>query len=189
MPEDFVKKAIEDAVTSLLELMKQESELERQRVEVEREEDKLMLKIISLAALSDDFPENSSIGRIVRMAQRMGLTNGVRLVLRLSGEWMTPVQIRDRLIRLGMNLERFKNSLASIHTVLGRLSSGEDAQVKIESNSEGKAMYRWQVKKKTNLAELLEPVAPEEARELLSSTAKTLVNEPQKRSRKGKKKE
>jgi hypothetical protein len=56
----------------------------------------------------------------------LGLTDACRLVLRGAGRPMTPVDVRDRLLAIGCDLDRYANALAAIHTVLKRLAeSGE----------------------------------------------------------------
>lgn len=71
----------------------------------------------------------------------LGLTDSCRLVLR-SGEPMTPVEVRDRLAGIGLDLSVYANDLAAIHTVLKRLSeAGEVRQVALAS---GKSAYVWQ---------------------------------------------
>jgi hypothetical protein len=56
----------------------------------------------------------------------LGLTDACRLVLRNSPAPLTALEVRDRLISIGLDLTRYSNPLASIHTVLRRLhDSGE----------------------------------------------------------------
>jgi hypothetical protein len=51
----------------------------------------------------------------------LGLTDACRMVLRNAGAPMTPTAIRDRLQAVGLDLTRYANPLAAIHTVLKRL--------------------------------------------------------------------
>jgi hypothetical protein len=50
-----------------------------------------------------------------------GFTSAVRNVVKTSATFMTPVDVRDELKRQGFKLEKYKNPLASIHTILKRL--------------------------------------------------------------------
>src|SRR5689334_19333905 len=46
----------------------------------------------------------------------LGLTDACRLVLR-AGAPMTPVDVRDRLLAIGVDLSVYSNELSAIHTV------------------------------------------------------------------------
>jgi hypothetical protein len=51
-----------------------------------------------------------------------GLTDACRTVLRSAGVTMTPLEIRDRLQAVGVDLSGYANALAAIHTTLKRLN-------------------------------------------------------------------
>lgn len=71
----------------------------------------------------------------------LGLTDGCRLVLR-SGVPMTPVQVRDRLLDVGLDLTAYTNDLSAIHTVLKRLN--ESGEIRIVPHPSGRHAYLWQ---------------------------------------------
>jgi hypothetical protein len=52
----------------------------------------------------------------------MGLTDACRMVLR-HGEPMTPVEVRNRLSAIGIDVSRYANDLAAVHTILKRLQT------------------------------------------------------------------
>src|SRR5215831_15452550 len=54
----------------------------------------------------------------------LGLTDACRLVLRNAVEPLTALGVRDRLAAIGIDLDKYSNPLASIHTVLKRLHEG-----------------------------------------------------------------
>src|SRR5580704_6326304 len=55
----------------------------------------------------------------------LGLTDACRMVLR-GGLPMTPVEVRDRLHAIGIDMSKYANDLAAVHTILKRLhASGE----------------------------------------------------------------
>jgi hypothetical protein len=56
-----------------------------------------------------------------------GLTDACRMVLRSAAEPMTALAVRDRLAAVGIDLDRYANPLAAIHTVLKRLVAAGDA--------------------------------------------------------------
>jgi len=71
----------------------------------------------------------------------MGLTDACRLVLR-GGLPMTPVEVRDRLNSIGMDLTIYTNELSAIHTVLKRLN--ESGELRLIPRPSGKHAYLWQ---------------------------------------------
>lgn len=71
----------------------------------------------------------------------LGLTDACRLVLR-GGLPMTPVDVRDRLLGIGMDLSVYANDLSAIHTVLKRLNEG--GEVRLLPRPSGRNQYLWQ---------------------------------------------
>jgi hypothetical protein len=52
----------------------------------------------------------------------LGLTDACRMILR-HGEPMTPVEVRDRLTSIGIDMSKYANDLAAVHTILKRLNA------------------------------------------------------------------
>ena len=71
----------------------------------------------------------------------LGLTDACRLVLR-SGVPMTPVEIRDRLLEIGVDLSVYVSDLSAIHTTLKRLN--EAGEIRLVPRPSGKNAYLWQ---------------------------------------------
>jgi hypothetical protein len=71
----------------------------------------------------------------------MGITDACRLVLR-GGLPMTPVEVRDRLTAIGVDLSVYSNDLSAIHTVLKRLNEG--GEIRLIPRPSGKHAYLWQ---------------------------------------------
>jgi hypothetical protein len=71
----------------------------------------------------------------------LGLTNACRLVLR-GGVPMTPIEVRERLLGMGVDLSIYANDLSAIHTVLKRLN--EAGEIRIVPRANGKHAYLWQ---------------------------------------------
>jgi hypothetical protein len=71
----------------------------------------------------------------------LGLTDACRLVLR-GGMPMTPVDVRDRLLGIGVDLSVYANDLSAIHTVLKRLN--EAGEIRLVPRPSGKNVYLWQ---------------------------------------------
>jgi hypothetical protein len=55
---------------------------------------------------------------------------------------MTPVEVRDRLHSIGIDLTAYSSELSAIHTVLKRLN--EAGEVRIVPRPSGKDAYLWQ---------------------------------------------
>jgi hypothetical protein len=70
----------------------------------------------------------------------LGLTDACRLALR-TGVPMTPVEVRDRLLAIGVDLSKYSNDLAAIHTVLKRLN--EAGEARFIPRGPGKHLYLW----------------------------------------------
>ena len=70
----------------------------------------------------------------------MSITDAIRLATR-SGVPMTPVDVRERLLSIGVDLSGYSNDLAVIHTVLKRLN--ESGELRVVPQPSGKTMYLW----------------------------------------------
>jgi hypothetical protein len=87
-----------------------------------------------------------SIGTLTRLigltpTVPLGLTDACRLVLR-GGVPMTPLDVRDRLLAIGVDLSIYSSELAVIHTVLKRLN--EAGEIRLIPRAGGKHAYLWQ---------------------------------------------
>ncbi len=71
----------------------------------------------------------------------LGLTDACRLVLR-RGVPMTPIEVRDLLLAIGVDLSIYSSELAVIHTVLKRLN--EAGEIRLIPRAGGKHAYLWQ---------------------------------------------
>ena len=66
----------------------------------------------------------------------LGLADACRLVLRNAADPLTALEVRDRLDAVGINLDKYSNPLASIHTILKRMhESGEVSAADREESS------------------------------------------------------
>lgn len=70
----------------------------------------------------------------------LSITDAVRLAAR-SGVPMTPLDVRERLLAIGVDLSSYSNDLAVIHTVLRRLN--ESGELRLIPKPDGKAAYLW----------------------------------------------
>src|SRR5258706_1904054 len=70
----------------------------------------------------------------------MSITDAFRLAMR-SGVPMTPLEVRARLLAIGVDLSTYANDLAVIHTVLKRLN--EAGELRLIPKTNGKNAYLW----------------------------------------------
>jgi hypothetical protein len=70
----------------------------------------------------------------------LGLTDACRLILR-HGDAMTPVEIRDRLQAIGLDMSKYVNDLAAVHTILKRLH--EAGELRLIPLTPGPHRYVW----------------------------------------------
>ncbi len=70
----------------------------------------------------------------------MSITDAVRLATR-AGVPMTPLDVRERLLAIGVDLSTYSNDLAVIHTVLKRLN--ESGELRVIPHPGGKTSYLW----------------------------------------------
>jgi hypothetical protein len=105
----------------------------------------------------------------------LGLTDACRLILR-GGLPLTPVEIRDRLAGIGVDLTVYSSEMSAIHTVLKRLNEAGD--IRLVPRAGGKDAYLWQTPA-TAIA-----IGPEIAEYLRQSGRTHLEPPPSKRGRK-----
>ena len=70
----------------------------------------------------------------------LGLTDACRMVLR-NGQPMTPVDVRDRLLAIGIDVSKYANDLAAVHTILKRLNAS--GELRFIPGGPGKHQYAW----------------------------------------------
>ena len=70
----------------------------------------------------------------------MGLTDACRMILR-HGQPMTPVEVRDRLQAIGIDMSKYANDLAAVHTILKRLNAA--GELRSVSGAPGRHQYVW----------------------------------------------
>jgi hypothetical protein len=70
-----------------------------------------------------------------------GLAEWCRLVLRNAETPLSPVEVRDRLAALGLDMEKYASDLSVIHTTLKRLNQA--GEIRFVPRSPGKHAYVW----------------------------------------------
>jgi hypothetical protein len=103
MSKDDYRRALEAAVREYEALIAQHAELEARIAQLRHS----IAALVKLCGYEPTVP--------------LGLTEACRLVLRNAEAPLTPLEIRDRLKTIGVDLDKYSNPLASIHTVLKRM--------------------------------------------------------------------
>jgi len=137
-----------DHYKTALEAARQElAELEDERAKIDRRISELQQGIVGLSALApaeagSDKPQ-SMMDVLAGVGADTGLTDATRMITSSFGFPMTPKQMRDALLHLGYDLGGYSNILASLHTIMKRLTkSGELINVVDEKGNELGA-YAW----------------------------------------------
>ncbi len=86
----------------------------------------------------------STLSRLCGIAATVpwGLTDACRTVLRNAGGPMTPVEVRDRLQGIGVDLSRYASELTAVHTTLKRLN--EAGELRFIEQGGGRRAYIWE---------------------------------------------
>ena len=105
-----------------------------QREELEIRIAKQRERIAALTVLAE---QDEEVDQVVGMTLG-GLTDACRTAYRgVFPESLTAMGVRDKLVQLGFPIDCYKNAMAAIHTVLGRL----EANGEIKSTEHGS--YQW----------------------------------------------
>ena len=98
------------------------------------------------------------VERVVKAHLNMGITELARVMLKETSLPMTAPDLKERIEARKLDLSRYSNPLAVIHTVLKRLvQSGE---VKVVPQKYGKKAYQWVSTTEKLLSELRQPRQP-----------------------------
>ena len=115
-----------------------------QREKIDRKVARLKAVIDQLQNLSAEMLRKNrerSIDRVIKAHLTMGITDLSRVILKETFLPMTAGQIREKLEAGKLDLSRYSNPLAVIHTVLKRLV--KNGEVRIVPRERGKKAYQW----------------------------------------------
>jgi len=146
-----------DALVTQREAVRQQEEaLKKQGVEMDRKLVglKQSLEGLSLYTTAKNEPpsltkeERSVFETLTTLAVPQGprisaktLSECCREILVRSGEWLTPLQVRQGLHAAGFNFSEYKsNPLSSIHTTLKRIAESGQAWTQ---DADGETFYKW----------------------------------------------
>jgi hypothetical protein len=110
----------------------------KQRREIDQQMSKLRNLIIANANL---LPEAERAVFIQQANESFaGFTDSIREIFRTHVNGLTPIQVRDKLLELGFDLNSQSNPMASIHTVIRRLESA--GEIEERRSPEGEKTFR-----------------------------------------------
>jgi len=132
MTTDSYRKALQAARADKESLLTERAKIDKKLTQVDQ-------IIDSLLPLCDDEAEVQVMQFQVDLSE-LGLADACRAMLQKSGRFVTPVVLRNSLLKEGYDLSEHTNPLASIHSILARLSESGEAE---KTDIDGKAFYRW----------------------------------------------
>jgi hypothetical protein len=121
--DDAYKRALQDALRELAELGRKSAQIDERRAQLAQ----TIGNLSRLCGVKPDVP--------------WGITDACRMVLRAARRPLTPSEIRDQLEAMGLDVSRYSNQLAPIHTVLKRLHGAGEAEVRAATDD--KPGYVW----------------------------------------------
>ncbi|HKT78672.1 MAG TPA: hypothetical protein VJP86_00535 [Vicinamibacterales bacterium] len=123
MSQDEYRRALDAATRELERLTSQRADLDRRIAQLLQTTGNLM-RLCGLAPTAG-----------------LGLTDSCRVILRCAGHPLTAVEVRGQLAAMGVDLSRYSNDLAAIHTILKRLN--ESGEVRFIPRTWDKPGYQW----------------------------------------------
>jgi len=113
-----------DARAELEKLQHEKAELERS-VEEHEKQIAVLTRTVNFLAQMVGEPAIPAVEPDVAQA---GMTGSIREILKTAPEPLTASEIRDALASLGFDMKSYSNPLATIHTVLRRLSEADEVE-------------------------------------------------------------
>lgn len=163
MDDKIYKQSFDTAIDELSNLMSQLEEIEGQREELKSRSTFVRKGILALSSLLGKEPRSvqNEFPHLFPdlITPDTGLTDAVRKVLKSSNKLLTPVGVRTELKSTGYDIERYKNILASIHTILKRLVEADEVSTGMVDDV---TAYQWKSKPevKVNMSKLPVRVMP-----------------------------
>lgn len=115
------------------------------KVEAEQQIAEYTVALRALAKVMEDREAGDAyLARLDAFDAKAGFTDTIRRLLRERREGFTPLELRGAIAEAGIDLSTQSNAMASIHSVLKRLESSGDVEVKPGPN--GQNVYKWTAK-------------------------------------------
>jgi hypothetical protein len=142
--EQSYLKTYQTAVADLAETMAAREQLDARREELDRRIVRLRDAVLGLGGLC--LKSSESIAKEYpelfpdQITPEVGFTDAVRAVFKANPDRsLSPVYIRDSLEASGFDIDKYKNVLASIHSIVKRLRGKGDVLV---DTRDGRTVYR-----------------------------------------------
>jgi hypothetical protein len=113
--------------------------LSQERKALDIQMQKLLQLVAANVNMLPDAEQESYIAQLIEMTPPSGLSEAILRVLK-TDEWLSPIEVRDRLIEAGYDFAGQVNPLASIHTTLKRMVP-KDAIANVPQ-PDGKTYYK-----------------------------------------------
>jgi len=126
-----------DAKQNLAQLLVQRQELDKEIARMHA----IVTNLQNLCADQDQRNFWRSADRVVKADLKVGITEAVRVILQENFFPMTAVDLKKQIEARKLNIQRYTNPLAVIHTVLKRLVQNGDVRVVAPIN--GLKAYQW----------------------------------------------
>jgi hypothetical protein len=147
--QDRYGNALKTARAELFDLTEQRKVLDERITQLRR----AILGLIPLAQseVEEEGTADTSFKALEHELNRemgsLGITDACREALKIAGEPLTPIQVRDRVLDINPDLAKQSNLMASVHTVLKRLEPKEATAL---TDKEGNLFYKWVVRSPKN---------------------------------------
>jgi DNA-binding PadR family transcriptional regulator len=134
MSKEIHRKSYEAAIEELSELAEKREELENLLDAVDSELARIKWAVKGIANLCDAHPEKEYPHLFPEdVSPDVGFTDAIREILNADAgfTYHSPVSVRNVLEKNGFDLKKYKNPLASIHTILKRLVKQGQAKSRV----------------------------------------------------------
>ncbi len=135
MDKETNKAALEAAHRDLEALLAKRDEIDKEIARLRQ----------TIVALSRRCGEDPAAIISLDLSEQMGMTDSCRVVLKAAERELTPVEVKEQLANIGLDLGKYSNALACIHVILKRLVERNEAE-KL-SRRDGETAYRWKARR------------------------------------------
>lgn len=116
MSEEVYRKAYDDGIAEIRAFMSERDSILRRLIEIENQAAKLRCGAIVIGRLIGENVDNNPL--LISERSRSSMTESIKLVVRGAGIPLSPMDVRDRLLEHGFNVDAYSQPLALIHIVL-----------------------------------------------------------------------
>lgn len=146
MTNDFYQNALDSALKELSDLQAERDGLQEKVDALDARIEKVRqgaLALTSLAELNFDEVKNKYPDLFDDADDpRIGITDAVKEALKSAEKPLTPIQVRERVLKISPAIAGHKNPMASIHAVLRRLTD-KDNVFMADMVADGTTVYFW----------------------------------------------